>query len=188
MEAVTLVLEFGADLNAQNEVWVTRRSHAAVYKAWPDVVELLVAHGGRLDLPNKAGKTAADTMCHDEDGQLAQCPGRVRTMRSAPGGLLPLVAVVIAVAGTLPRQAGAQPSPVPRLLGSVLPHVPYRSRCSFWAGPDLARGTRCLECGRKTLRPGENVVLKLRAGMMPPAGQPRPDDATYEAVATWLER
>ena len=74
MEAVKLVLEFGADVNAQNESGDTAL-HAAVYKAWPDVVELLVAHGGRLDLPNKAGKTAADTMCHDEDGQLAQCPG-----------------------------------------------------------------------------------------------------------------
>ena len=33
----------------------------------------------------------------------------------------------------------------------------------------------------------EKVVLKLRAGMMPPAGRPRPDNATYDTVATWLE-
>ena len=33
----------------------------------------------------------------------------------------------------------------------------------------------------------ERVVQKLRAGMMPPAGQPRPDAATYDTVATWLE-
>src|SRR5262245_27337601 len=33
----------------------------------------------------------------------------------------------------------------------------------------------------------EKVVRKLRAGMMPPQGLPRPDAATYEALATTLE-
>ena len=33
----------------------------------------------------------------------------------------------------------------------------------------------------------EKVVAKLRSGMMPPAGRPRPDAATYDAVAGWLE-
>ena len=33
----------------------------------------------------------------------------------------------------------------------------------------------------------EMVVRKLRAGLMPPAGRPRPDEATYDRVATWLE-
>ena len=33
----------------------------------------------------------------------------------------------------------------------------------------------------------EQVALKLRAGMMPPAGRPRPDAATYDSVAGWLE-
>ena len=33
----------------------------------------------------------------------------------------------------------------------------------------------------------ERVILKLRTGSMPPAGSPRPDAATYEAVASWLE-
>ena len=33
----------------------------------------------------------------------------------------------------------------------------------------------------------EGVVRKLRAGLMPPAGRPRPDEATYARVATWLE-
>src|SRR5687767_1202866 len=34
----------------------------------------------------------------------------------------------------------------------------------------------------------EQAVRKLRAGLMPPAGAPRPDKATHEALATWLER
>ena len=33
----------------------------------------------------------------------------------------------------------------------------------------------------------EKIILKLRAGSMPPPGQPRPDAATYRAVATTLE-
>lgn len=33
----------------------------------------------------------------------------------------------------------------------------------------------------------EKVVRKLRAGMMPPAGMPRPDPATREALVSWIE-
>lgn len=33
----------------------------------------------------------------------------------------------------------------------------------------------------------ERVIAKLRAGSMPPPGRPRPDAATYNAVAAWLE-
>lgn len=33
----------------------------------------------------------------------------------------------------------------------------------------------------------EGVVRKLRGGIMPPAGTPRPDRATYDGLRTWLE-
>jgi mono/diheme cytochrome c family protein len=33
----------------------------------------------------------------------------------------------------------------------------------------------------------EKVVRKLRAGVMPPSGRPRPDEATHDAFVTWLE-
>ena len=33
----------------------------------------------------------------------------------------------------------------------------------------------------------EKVIVKLRARMMPPPGRVRPDGATYDAVASWLE-
>ena len=33
----------------------------------------------------------------------------------------------------------------------------------------------------------ERVVRKLRAGVMPPAGRPRPDHHAYDDLATWLE-
>ena len=108
-------------------------------------------------------------------------------MRSASSGLLPVVAVVIAVASTPPREAGAQPSPVPGLLDE------YCLTCHTDRGVRSGRVPISLEAldvsnvGRNP-EIWENVVLKLRAGMMPPAGQPRPDDATNEAAATWLER
>jgi len=34
---------------------------------------------------------------------------------------------------------------------------------------------------------GEKVVRKLRAGMMPPAGMPRPDPAVLDALIVWME-
>ena len=34
----------------------------------------------------------------------------------------------------------------------------------------------------------EKVVRKLRMGMMPPAGRPRPDNTAMEALAAWLEK
>src|SRR5688500_16717372 len=33
----------------------------------------------------------------------------------------------------------------------------------------------------------EKVVRKLRGGLMPPAGLPRPDETTYDGLVTWLE-
>ena len=35
---------------------------------------------------------------------------------------------------------------------------------------------------------GEKVVRKLRAGMMPPTGMPRPEPAAIETLTSWLER
>ena len=64
----------------------------------------------------------------------------------------------------------------------------------------------CVACHSETLRSGglaldmldvedpaadpqdwERAIRKLRARTMPPGGVPRPDEAGYEAVATWLE-
>ncbi|MGH2399712.1 MAG: hypothetical protein ACRDF6_07685, partial [bacterium] len=34
---------------------------------------------------------------------------------------------------------------------------------------------------------GETVVRKLRAGLMPPTGMPRPDATTMESLIRWME-
>jgi len=46
-----------------------------------------------------------------------------------------------------------------------------------------------LDVSRVTTDPAtwEKVVRKVRGRMMPPAGMPRPDEATYDALATHLE-
>ena len=74
--------------------------------------------------------------------------------------------------------------------------------------PDLTAVVNkyCLSCHSERLRTGgfvlegvnladpaanpelwERVIVRLRAGSMPPAGLPRPDEATYEALASRLE-
>src|SRR6266508_1355036 len=72
--------------------------------------------------------------------------------------------------------------------------------------PQAVLDTYCITCHNQRLRtaglaldsldvtkPGassevwERVIVKLRAGSMPPPGRPRPDAATYAAVANWLE-
>ena len=74
------------------------------------------------------------------------------------------------------------------------------------ATPRAVLDTYCVTCHNQTLRTAglaldtlditspttnadvwEGVIAKLRAGSMPPAGRPRPDQATYHAVASWLE-
>src|SRR5204862_6560902 len=77
------------------------------------------------------------------------------------------------------------------------------------AGANPARDlvtTYCVSCHNERLKTGnlaldkadaeqvrnsaetwEKVVVKLRSRAMPPPGARRPDNATYDAVASWLE-
>ena len=52
---------------------------------------------------------------------------------------------------------------------------------------DLRLDTIDLNDAGKDAATLEKVVRKLRAGMMPPAGVPRPDKATYDGLTSWLE-
>jgi len=98
------------------------------------------------------------------------------------------IVVALASVQTSPRQT--QPGPTPETL----------------AAPRAVLDRYCVTCHNQTLRTAglaldtldvtkptanadvwERVIVKLRAGSMPPAGRPRPDVATYHTVATWLE-
>ena len=73
---------------------------------------------------------------------------------------------------------------VSRHAGQVLCHVSQR------ADEDGGADTRHLNLADvpSHAETWEKVIRKLRAGMMPPAGMPRPDHATSDGLASWLER
>ena len=52
---------------------------------------------------------------------------------------------------------------------------------------DLALDTHDLAYVDADAETWERVIVKLRSRTMPPAGSPRPAEATYRAVASWLE-
>src|SRR5262245_51635181 len=52
---------------------------------------------------------------------------------------------------------------------------------------DLALDTLDVSAPPAHAQQWEKVIAKLRAGSMPPPGRPRPDAATYHAIAGWLE-
>ncbi len=78
---------------------------------------------------------------------------------------------------------------------------------SSMVSPRTVLNQYCVSCHNKTLRTAglaldsldisdplanagvlEKIIAKLRAGSMPPPGRPRPDEATYRALAGFIER
>ncbi len=81
------------------------------------------------------------------------------------------------------RSPAASSAPTPRNCGATA------SRATT-AG-SARRGSRSKASTSRTRRPSpdawEKVIQKLRSRTMPPAQAPRPDEATYDSLATWLE-
>ena len=72
-EGTKLALELGSYVNATDPDGNTAL-HAAVRLAYSTVVELLVEHGGKLDIENNDGRSAQDLVCRDSAGQLVRRP------------------------------------------------------------------------------------------------------------------
>ena len=87
-----------------------------------------------------------------------------------------------AVAGPLPTE---QTEPTPASVDAVLDRYCITCHNSRLRIADLALD----EVGdvRDDAAVWEQVLLKLRSRTMPPPRRPRPDAATYDAVATWVE-
>ncbi len=106
----------------------------------------------------------------------------------------------------LAATAGYLASQSPKLDAFQNPATRVPSSASIASPSRATLNKYCVSCHNEKLRVGglaldslnpddpgtdaaawENVVRKLRSGAMPPAGRPRPDAATYDAVASHLE-
>ena len=83
-----------------------------------------------------------------------------------------------------PAVSAAPPSTTPRAVVDKY-CITCHSQKTRTAGLDLE--TMDLATPGSNGEAFEKVILKLRAGSMPPPGQPRPDAGTYRAMATTLE-
>ena len=101
-------------------------------------------------------------------GQSAEAP------TPAPGG------------GTQPQHAasGALREPAPR---AVLQRYCFACHNQRTLTAGLALDVLDMNEAGEHPEVWEAVIRKLRTGAMPPAGRPRPDNETYDAVVAWLE-
>jgi mono/diheme cytochrome c family protein len=102
-----------------------------------------------------------------------------------------LLACALILAALLNAQTPAKPK-VSSTASSITPREFFDTYCVTCHDQELRTAGLSLDTLDAT-NPGaradifEKVIAKLRAGSMPPAGNPRPDAATYRAVATTLE-
>jgi len=108
---------------------------------------------------------------------------------ASPGALTARATQQDRAAANIPAQAAQTAATERQLLDRYC--ATCHSEKARAAGLDSARklALDTLDVNRvpRDARTWELVVRKLRAGMMPPAGMPRPDPATYESMAAWLE-
>jgi mono/diheme cytochrome c family protein len=127
---------------------------------------------------------------------LAHAATRQRFRRRTPvrcGSILALLAGgwSAAVVSSVQTSAG-QTTPTPALATPVAPQAVFAQYCITCHNQKLRTGGLALDSVDVT-QPASNaelwerVIAKLRAASMPPPGRPRPDPATYRAVAGWLE-
>ena len=193
-----MLIEKGAEVNVVSKAGVTPWLAASGYgdrlggvlynKAGADILAQTRRRSEARTVPARPRTSAGETeRMHDE------CSERMRRCKAcctACAGFAARRCVLLASAirPDRPRSAGAR--------RRRLPQLPLRELVT----------TYCVTCHNERLKTGnlaldkadadqvfnsaetwEKVVVKLRSRSMPPAGIRRPDNATYDAVATWLE-
>ncbi len=114
--------------------------------------------------------------------------GRRRMGRLASGAVLTGAVCVIVLAGAAVETASAQTpaGPSPRALLDRYCVTCHNDRLQT-GGLTLDRTRVDADDPSRHPEVWERVIGKLRTGAMPPPGRPRPDAATYDAVASHLE-
>ena len=102
-------------------------------------------------------------------------------MKNARGSLSWLLVAVIATL-VLPTAVAAQDE-----AQAMLDNYCVRCHNERTLTADLSLDNKDLANVAADAETWEKVLVKLRAQTMPPGNTPRPDDATYRRVATWLE-
>ena len=122
--------------------------------------------------------------------QIEDVPGRSRgRMAGQTGGVRWRAAVcAIVLAGTAVGTASAQTAadPSPRAVVDRYCVTCHNDRLQT-GGLSLAATSVDADDPSRHADVWERVIGKLRTGAMPPPGRPRPDAATYDAIATQLE-
>ena len=133
--------------------------------------------------------------------------------RRRAAGLARVVIVVAAVgatflAGATLEASSSRPGSVAKATSPAQAQAPAPATETASVTPRAVLDRYCITCHNDRLRTGglsldgasvdaadpsrhadvwERVIQKLRTGAMPPPGRPRPDEATYDAVASRLE-
>ena len=111
--------------------------------------------------------------------------------RGANLGIRALAGATLCLGGVLLSRValGAEPALMPADAQRELLNK-YCLECHNYSGLQGRSRARAVRSGsgeRGGAEVAEKMLKKLRAGMMPPAGKPRPDFATVRAFATTLE-
>jgi mono/diheme cytochrome c family protein len=113
----------------------------------------------------------------------------LRRARSALFAVAVCGSVAVALTGA---QTSSPPAPSQAATAAPAPRAMLDSYCVSCHNQRLKTAGLALDTidaatPQATPEVWERVITRLRAGSMPPAGRPRPDAATYEAVASGLE-